>query len=343
MIGTKILIGVGAWMFFLNLDAAKLGLWEGGGIRTHGELKYGQLLANRGGAFLPGNTGMMLPVADLEEFVFSSIYLTQQFGDNATLMLGKINAVDLLAGDAFLGGWGNTRFMNLAFAAPLTGITPPVLMGAILSVRTDPFTFTFMVYDTEDRTLDYLPGDLFGNGVTSQLGAKWNGSMLGRRTSMGLSGTYSTKEGVNLSEVLLPSDLQTTTQKGSFNVALDASHYVYEESGRAVGLFFKGAIADGNPNAVQRSAVMGILANGMVPGREKDTVGLGYYFYDFSDDLQSAVAPLIEIDDEQGFEIFYRMEVTPWCSVSADLQIVNPATASRDSFVALGLRTNIRF
>ena len=331
---------------FLNLDAAKLGLWEGGGIRTHGELKYGQLLANRGGAFLPGNTGMMLPVADLEEFVFSSIYLTQQFGDKATLMLGKINAVDLLAGDAFLGGWGNTRFMNLAFAAPLTGITPPVLMGAILSVRTDPFTFTFMVYDTEDRTLDYLPGDLFGNGVTSQLGVKWNGSMLERRTSMGLSGTYSTKEGVNLSEVLLPSDLQTTTQKGSFNVALDASHYVYEESGgagRGVGLFFKGAIADGNPNPVQRSVVMGILANGMVPGREKDTVGLGYYFYEFSDDLQSAVAPLIKIDDEEGFEIFYRMEVTPWCSVSADLQIVNPATATRDSFVALGLRINIRF
>ena len=25
---------------FLNLDAAKLGLWEGGGIRTHGKLKY---------------------------------------------------------------------------------------------------------------------------------------------------------------------------------------------------------------------------------------------------------------------------------------------------------------
>jgi porin len=165
---------------FLNLDAAKLGLWEGGRIITHGELKYGQLLANRGGAFLPGNTGMMLPVADLEEFVFSSIYLTQQFGDKATLMLGKINAVDLLAGDAFLGDWGNTRFMNLAFAAPLTGVTPPVLMGGILSVRTDPFTFTFMVYDTEDRTLDYLPGDLFGNGVTFQLGAKWNGSMLGR-------------------------------------------------------------------------------------------------------------------------------------------------------------------
>jgi porin len=213
-------------------------------------------------------------------------------------------------------------------------------------VRTDPFTFTFMVYDTEDRTLDYLPGDLFGKGVTFQLGAKWNGSVLGRRTSLGLSGTYSTKDGVNLSEVLLPSDLQTTTQKGSFNVALDASHYLYEESGgagRGVGLFFKGAIADGNPNPVQRSVVMGILANGMVPGRERDTVGLGYYYYDFSDKLQSAVAPLIKIDDEQGFEIFYRMEVTPWCSVSADLQIVNPATASRDSFVALGLRTNIRF
>jgi porin len=289
---------------------------------------------------------MLLPLGDGQEFIASSIYLTQQLGDKTTLMLGKINAVDLLAADAFLGGWGNTRFMNLAFAAPLTGITPPVLMGAILSVRAQPFTFTFMAYDPDDRTSDYLPGDLFDNGVNLSLGAKWNGSVLGRRSSLGLSGTYSTKQEANLAELLLPADLQTGPKKGSFHLSLDASHYLYEVAGRpgsGVGLFFKGAIADGNPNPVQRSISTGVMANGMIPGREHDTIGLGYYYYDFSDDLQSAVAPLIELDDEQGLEIFYNMEVTPWCHISADVQIVNPATASQDTFVAFGLRTNIRF
>lgn len=89
---------------FLNLDTAKLGLWRGGGLNTHFEWRSGDVAAYRGGALWPVNSGVALPLGDPEEIVASSIYLTQRSGDSTSLMLGKINAVDLLAGDPFFGG-----------------------------------------------------------------------------------------------------------------------------------------------------------------------------------------------------------------------------------------------
>lgn len=81
----------------------------------------------------------------------------------------------------------------------------------------------------------------------------------------------------------------------------------------------------------------------MFPGRHDDTFGVGYYYYDFSDDLQEAVGPLIEFDDEQGLEVFYNVAVTPWFHVSADLQVIDPVRGASDTAVLGGLRASVRF
>jgi porin len=85
------------------------------------EYRYGESDAFRGGAFLPVNTAEVLPLGASKEFVVTSIYLTQRFGELGSLLLGKIAVVDLLAADPFFGGWGILRFMNVAFVAPPTG------------------------------------------------------------------------------------------------------------------------------------------------------------------------------------------------------------------------------
>jgi len=46
------------------------------------------------------------------------------------MMVGKINAIDLLASHPFFGGWGTDRFWTVAFVAPPSGVVPPVIMGA---------------------------------------------------------------------------------------------------------------------------------------------------------------------------------------------------------------------
>ncbi len=331
---------------FFNLDTDKLGLWEGGGLRTHLEYRYGELSGSRGGAVWPTNTGSIFPLGSEDDLVASSIFLTQKLCDSASVMLGKINAVDLLASDPFFGGWGNTRFSNIAFVAPPSGVFPPVIFGGILKFKTKAVTWTLMAYDPEDRTREYWPDDLFSSGGNFSLTATYAGKLAGRTTLYSLGGVYSTKEGANLSELLLPADLKTGNKDGSYSISFGFSHYLQENSGRpgdGWGLFFKAALADGNPNPIRSSISGGIGGKGLITSRPDDSFGVGYFYYNFSNDLQSALSPLIEIQDEQGAEVFYNVAVTPWFHVTADLQILSPARAASETAVVGGLRANVRF
>ena len=331
---------------FFNADTGKLGLWDGGGLRTHLEYRYGGLGGFRGGALWPTHTGGVLPLSAADEIVASSLYLTQKFGDRVSVMLGKINVVDLLASDPFFGGWGNTRFMNVAFVAPPSGVLPPVIYGAIASLKTAPVTWTFMAYDPNDRTSDYAPDDLFSDGVNLSLSATYVGKLAGRTTSYTLGGIYSTKNGADISELLLPSDLKTGTKDGSYSISFQFAHFLQESAehpGDGWGLFVKGAICDGNPNPIQSYVTGGLGGKGLIPSRRDDSFGVGYFYYNFSDALQQAVRPLVKFDNEQGVEVFYNYAVTPWFHVTADLQVIDPARGANDSAVVAGLRANIRF
>lgn len=126
----------------IHTDFGRLGLWDGGGLHIHAESRFGdaaERTAPRSGGVWPPNTGVVLPVGESGRIVASSLYFTQTIGASATLMLGKINAVDLLALDPFFGGWARDRFINIAFVAPPSGVVPPVIMGGILSYRWRPF------------------------------------------------------------------------------------------------------------------------------------------------------------------------------------------------------------
>ena len=92
----------------VNFDTDKLGLWEGGALRTHTEYRYGDLNANLGGVLIATNAGLVLPTGKKDDVVVTSIHLAQRFGENVNLLLERINAVDLIAADPFFGGAGQT-------------------------------------------------------------------------------------------------------------------------------------------------------------------------------------------------------------------------------------------
>jgi porin len=101
----------------IDLNTTQAGLWRGGGFHAHLEIEGGQDPGFRGGAFWPVNAAAILPLGSAEQLVATSLYYSQSWG-GTSLMLGKINMIDLLAADPFFGGWGIDRFMNLAFVAP---------------------------------------------------------------------------------------------------------------------------------------------------------------------------------------------------------------------------------
>jgi porin len=203
-----------------------------------------------------------------------------------------------------------------------------------------------MAYDPDDQTSEYWVDQLFNDGVVLALSGTWAGELDGRATTFTLGGKYNTGEGSDLSEVLLPPNLKSGAKDGSFSVSADFTHLLYEtpdQDGKGLGIYLKTAIADGNPNPIQGSVIAGLAGHGIIPGRPLDVFGLGYFYYNFSDDLQDATSPLVSFDDEQGLELFYNLAVTPWFRVSADLQWINPATGANDDAVIGALRTQIIF
>lgn len=338
--------GAGRADVFADFDTGKLGLWDGGGLKTHGEIRFEAPRGNFGGQLWPGNSGAVLPLTGADRFELTSLYYQQRIGKRTALLVGKINAIDLLAADPFFGGWGTQRFMNLAFAAPPSGVVPPTIMGAVVVHRGTPITLTAMVFDPEDRTGDYGVKGLFGTGVNLSVGATWSGRMGGRATSIGLTSAVSTKRGQDLGDILLPPDLASSTRQGSYNIAVSASHMLVESAarkGQGLSLNLKAAIGDGNPNVIQSSVVAGIAGHGMVAGRPHDSFGIGGFFYNFSNVLQSTVQPVLNLRDEVGVEAWYSLAITPWLKVTADAQLVDPALGDRPTALIGGLRTNIAF
>ena len=331
---------------YLNFDTGRLGWWSGGQLRAHAEYFFGDLDSNLGGTVASTNLGMRLPnPGDPEDLVVTNISLAQRLNETMSLIVGKINTVDLLANDPFFGGAGTDRFLNVAFAAPPNGLVPPVIIGGILSVRQAPVVWTFMVYDPEDRTRDYLPGDLFDTGVNVSASVRYGTTLAGRTSSIALTAIYSTADALDLRDVLLPPGLETGIRSDSWHVGLHVSHFLRESAvspGDGWGLFVRMGASDGNPNPFQAWISGGIGGRGLFASRPDDRFGIGYFYYSLSDDLQRAVAPFTRVDNEQGIETFYDLPATPWLRVAIDLQYVNPATADQNAFVA-GVRAKIQF
>jgi hypothetical protein len=111
----------------------------------------------------------------------------------------------------------------------------------------------------------------------------------------------SAREPADLGELLLASDLRTGRKQGSYNVSLGFSHLLYElpdKPGKGFAIYGKGAIADGNPNPIQSSFVGGFAGHGVIPGRPRDVFGIGYYYYDLSNDLKQGASAAVNIQNE---------------------------------------------
>lgn len=329
---------------FIDFDSGKMGLWEGGGFRSHIEYSHGDLATNLGGSLFATNTALYWPVGTPQELVATSLYFSQNVGDRSKVLIGKFNPVDLLATDPFFGGWGIDRFMNLILTAPPSGLIPVVFMGGIANIQTEPLTWTITVFDPVDRTNDYFPGDLFAEGVNFAVAATKFTSLAGRKTVYTLNGLYSTAEGVDFSSV--GGAVGRSSKKGAYNFSFEFKHNLQEsgdQAGSSWGFYMKAALADGNPNYVKSSLIAGIGGRALFFGRPQDTFGVGAFYYNLSDVLEDTFVPAIKFRDEAGIEIYYNYAVTPWLSIGPDIQYIKPARGAFDNALVVGLRMQLRF
>jgi porin len=106
------------------------------------------------------------------------------------------------------------------------------------------------------------------------------------------------------------------------------------------GLF---GFSDANPNPVAWIATVGVGGTSLLPGRSRDTFGVGYYFAGVSNMLINSLEPVSPVGDEEGVELFYNVEVAKWFRVTPDLQILNPTRQDAETAVVAGLRAQLVF
>jgi porin len=112
---------------------------------------------------------------------------------------------------------------------------------------------------------------------------------------------------------------------------------------RSYGVFGNMGISGGDPNPIEWSLIYGIGGSSPLPDRPLDSFGVAYYYLAFSDNLKNLVRPILPLRDEHGLELFYKVGVTPWCQVTADMQVTTPILERAETSLVLGLRARIDF
>lgn len=335
---------------FVDVDVTKLGGWSGLSIHSHAELNYGEALTSPGGTFLPTNVGMGFPGSESSSGDLA-LFVAQRLPGGVSVMAGKINTVDLYsAGREFSGGRGVERFHHLEFAAPASGITPSMLLGGVVSVATDPAKFTLMVYDPDSKIGQTGFDRPFEKGTSLNGSVELGGTLLGRKSRHIFSAAYSTQDGVDFNDIpdlVLPRSTPPGNRDRRWYLAYALEQTLWRDEsvpGRAFGLFGQAAISDGNPNPIGWSALLGVGGTGVIPGRERDRLGLGLFCLGFSDRLKEGLYSVgIPIRNEAGIEAFYNLAVTPWLYVTGDILLIRPPQTGGDTAVIAGVRAQVVF
>ena len=335
----------------VTVDGGKLGLWNGLFVNFHEEMEYGRnanLLGD--GSLIPLNTALAFPRLGGSNFN-TSLTVTQVFPQGLSVSLGKFNMLDAASKTPLMGGGGLDTFMHLGLAAPISGVTPPYILGGIATLKTTPATFALMVYDPRNAQNDDVMQHPFAEGVTTSLSATVPITIAGLQGYYGLRGVYSTKSGFNLSDVpalvLPPESRGSLTKQGYWYGQASFQQFLYQDRDDPKvgwGMFGELALSDGNPNAIKWRGIIGLGGNNPIAGRQLDRWGVAYFKYGLSSDLLDGLARLgIGRQDEQGVEAFYNLSVTPWLRVTADLQWIDPFEPQKKNAVIGALRTQIRF
>ncbi|MFO0795521.1 MAG: carbohydrate porin, partial [Candidatus Brocadiaceae bacterium] len=124
----------------------------------------------------------------------------------------------------------------------------------------------------------------------------------------------------------------------------DFDQYLYTIPGKQsqeFGLFGRFGLTDGEVNPVQEFYSIGLSGKGLIPDRDNDSLGVGYYYLAISDELPRIIER--RTHDEQGMELYYNVAITPWMHITPDLQVIEPVRENVNTTVVAGVRMKIDF
>jgi porin len=373
--------------YTLNVDTQKAGLWPGGFLKLQGNTSFGFNVNHNSGAIVPVNTAALIPESGETVSALMNATFMQFLSEKLGVVIGKFNTFEL-AETEFYGDY-RTQFLNAGFNFPTNVYQVPIsawgggvialpskdLVLSVLEINPNGTATTNPVFSggamvTGSAQLTVKMGGLVGH---QQLGFAWNNK---ERYSLEQDPSNITRlllfsqfprlenPGPDLEAILkqyfpgllvptVPPNMKSSSWSGSYNF----DQYFWQPQGKpdqGVGVFFAWGFSDGNPNIIKNSFLFGIGGKGVVPGRDKDTFGIGFASTQFS----SAFVPFLRehldigLEHENAFEAYYNAALTGWLNLTADVQVVQPGLtktlngmqlANVDNAVVVGLRLRARF
>lgn len=356
----------GSTDYTLTLDTEKLGLWKGGTILLNAETKWGDGIQNKVGSLLPLNFDAFKPgfgegcMMTLSEYIlFQSL-----FDGKLIFIAGKLDGARAFDRNVFAND-ERTQFMNVALRNnPIIGFFAPytTLGAGFVFNATDWLTTTVAVLDSDGSakrtgfdTAFHGPANTtvvkeisahvkpFGLDGNQRVGVLLTNKDMQhhqpvspfRQTGPLLYNLMGAKLFGKVAK-LLPYE----TSSSNCGMYYSFDQYLYQEAedpSQGVGLFGRFGWARQSVTPIAHFYSMGVGGKGVLPERDRDTFGVGYFYSDLSNDLP------YWFHSEQGIEAYYNIQVTPWLHISPDLQvIVNPGgTGEKDVAVVYGMRFQI--
>ncbi|QYU70493.1 carbohydrate porin [Leptolyngbya sp. 15MV] len=335
----------GKFDMFVNIRGSAFGMDDSIRLHFQPEFKYGES-ANGTVGLLPTNSQLFYPGRG-EEFDLSAS-VTKVWSSGTSLTVGKMNLLSLAEQVPVLGGGGHEGFQNLAMALPPTAVVPGSITGAMLNVPTKAAFYRLWVFDARSQSRRSGFEDPFGDGVAALGAATVPVRIAGRSSFISgrvIASTRSRMATEGLPPVLIPAPGSGFgNRKGELAGVLSVYHYVaeYPEApGKGIALFGQVFASNGDPTFLDRSAFAGVI--GHPRGRPQDKFGIAWFRYSITDSLVSALSNRVALQDEEGVEAFYTLEVAKRLRVSANVQVVDSAVTVRDTGVIAGLRISSRF
>jgi len=321
----------------LNLDSQKLGLWPGGFFNLEAEGNWASSVNPNTGAFMAVNTNQIYPWPASQNFNVPAWNFAQFLSHYLGLYIGKLETVSGGDDNEFAHGKGDTQFMNLALNVnPAIVWTVPYSTlgtGVIILPTQDPkqalINLGVMQTNGDPRVSGF--SDINGNQLTFAGEGRVRTDFFGLTGHQLFGATFSNKDYTTISQNIrvVVENRELEHKKGSWNIHYNFDQYLYEPkkgSGEGIGIFGRFGASDGNPNPMAFFYSLGLGGKGVIPNRENDRYGFGFYYIDNkSPKLQGVFRGTELLRDEYGFEWFYNIAITPWLQLTPDLQVVRGA------------------
>jgi porin len=361
---TKTVYG-GTFDTHLRLDLMQMGVMPGALVDIRGLSRYGEFIGPESAQLLPVNTNAVIPettpLYDDYGMAITALTYIQFLSEHFGMLVGKIDTFD---GDQneFATGRGSTQFMNynFVFAAP-TAIVPASTLGAgVLLLPSKELTISSVVLNANNTSstvgFDEIDGGISATEARFQyrlgeLPGGINGIFIYffNADFAEFDGKLSFDRGVGLAPA---------TEDESWMTVLSGWQYLYTEetpgeepldltNGRpdlqGFGLFGRLAFADEDTNPWKFTISAGVGGRGIIPNRDDDIFGVGYYYADIDPRRFTGIVANEFEDSEQGIEAFYSMAITPAVHLTADIQWLDTPFKDQDDSALLGLRLRTEF